>query len=84
MPKDLITYQYQDTNICIRRYWNRTELLFNEKVADCRKGIVEFAYCLKGELGESIVAASMMPNLSLGGDMTLYIDGMPVAKAFKL
>ncbi len=59
-------------------------MLFNEKVADCRKGIVEFAYCLKGELGESVVAASMMPNLSLGGDMTLYIDGMPVAKAFKL
>ena len=40
MAKDILRSQHKGTNICVRRYWNKTQLLFDDTVVDTWKGIV--------------------------------------------
>ena len=82
MPKDIIKYQHKETDICVRRYWNKTQLLFNNEVVDTWKGVIEITYKLQGKIDNDLVEVSVTPAI-VGENMHLHINGSPVTKAWK-
>ena len=82
MPKDIIRYMHKNNTICIRRYWNRTELLFNEQTAAAKKGILETSYALQGELDADFVVADVRMGM-VGAQVRLIINGLVVDQAWK-
>lgn len=83
MAKDKIRYQHKGTDICVRNYWNKTELLFNDTVVDTWKGVVSVTFTLNGQIGEDSVDLVLYP-IFVGATMKLFINGQPVAKAWTL
>ena len=83
MPKNLITYRHRDTDICVRRYWNKTQLLFDETVVDTWKGFIEAAYAVKGVLEEDVIVADVSP-LPVGSRVRLIINGRVVSQTTKM
>ena len=82
MAKDIIKYQHKQTNICVRRYWNKTQLLFDDAVIDTWKGIVEVAYSLHGKIDNDVIDVRVTPNI-VGENIRLSINGCAVDKAWK-
>ena len=82
MPKDIIRYQHNDTNICVRDYWNKTQLLFDDVVVDARKGMISFGYSLHGKIGNDLVDVNAILRL-VGESVQLSANGCVVAKAWK-
>ena len=83
MAKDILHYQHKETNICVRRYWNKTQLLFDEVVADTWKGIIEIAYTLRGKIDGDMIAVRVTPS-AVGANIQLTVNGDPVERSWKL
>ena len=83
MAKDMIRYRHKDTDICVRNYWNKTQLLFNDTVVDTWKGVVALTFTLHGQIGEDSVDLVLYPVFT-GAIMKLFINGQPVAKKWTL
>ena len=83
MSKDIINYQHNGTSICVRDYWNKTQLLFDGAVIDTRKGFISFGgYTLCGTIGTDLVTARS--TLSFVGEViSLAINDQVVATAWK-
>ena len=83
MPKDIIKYQHNGTNIYVRNYWNKIQLLFDDVVVDTHKGIITFGdYSLRGKIGDDLIVASATLNFA-GETVKLSINSQVVTKAWK-
>ena len=83
MPKDIVKYQQNGTNICVRDYWNKTQLLFDDTVVDTRKGMISFGgYTLHGMIDNDRIEVSSTLNF-VGETIQLSINDRVVAKAWK-
>ena len=83
MAKDILRYQHHGTNICVRRYWNKTQLLFDEVVVDTWKGIVEIAYTLQCNIDEDRIVVRVTPA-AVGANIQLTVNGDPVERSWKM
>ena len=83
MAKDIVRLQHKGTNICVRRYWNKTQLLFDEVVADTWKGIIEIAYTLQGKIGDDSIVVRVTPS-AVGANIQLTVNGNPVERSWKM
>ena len=83
MAKDIIRYQHNGTDVCVRRYWNKTQLLFDEAVADTWKGIIEIAYTLQGKIGDDHIVVRVTPS-AVGANVRLTVNGNPVKQSWKM
>ena len=83
MAKDIIRYQHNGTDVCVRRYWNKTQLLFNEAVVDTWKGIIEIAYTLQGKIGDDHIVVRVTPGV-VGANIRLTVNGNPVEQSWKM
>ena len=82
MAKDIIHYVHAGHTVCVRRYWNRTELLFDDRAVDVKKGVLETSYALQGNLGEDYIAADVRMK-TVGALVRLIINGTVVEQAWK-
>ena len=82
MAKDIIQFQHKGVNICVRRYWNRTQLLLDDVVVDTWKGIVEIAYKLQGKIDNDNIVVKVTPNL-VGENIRLIINDNVVDRSWK-
>ena len=82
LAKDIIRFQHKGTNICVRRYWNKTQLLLDDVVVDTWKGVIEIAYNLHGMIGNDKIDISITPAM-IGEHVHLSINGVIVDKAWK-
>ena len=83
MAKDIVRLQHKGTNICVRRYWNKTQLLFDEVVADTWKGIIEIAYTLQGKIGDDSIVVRVTPS-AVGANIQMTVNGNPVERSWKM
>ena len=82
MARDLLQYQHGGRTICVRRYWNRTELLVDGSVADVKRGIIEVRYTLRTKIGDDEILVEMLPQ-STGGSVNLKINGVLVTSTWR-
>ena len=83
MAKEILQYQHKGTNICVRRYWNKTQLLFDDAVVDTWKGIVEIAYTLRSNIADDIIVVSVTPSF-IGANVQLTVNGNAVERSWKM
>ena len=83
MPRDIIRHAHRGCMICVRRYWNRTELLFDERIVAAKKGILETSYALQGDLGADFVVADVRMGM-VGAQVRLIINGLVADQAWKV
>ena len=83
VAKDILRYQHNGTNICVRRYWNKTQLLLDDVVVDTWKGIVEIAYALQGNIEEDRIVVRVTPA-AVGANIQLTVNGDPVKRSWKM
>ena len=83
MAKDILRSQHKGTNICVRRYWNKTQLLFDDTVVDTWKGIVEVAYTLRSKIEDDSIVVKLTPS-AVGANIQLTVNGNPVERSWKM
>ena len=83
MAKDILRSQHKGTNICVRRYWNKTQLLFDDTVVDTWTGIVEVAYTLRSKIEDDSIVVKVTPS-AVGANIQLTVNGNPVERSWKM